>query len=173
MKSKKCCRSAQALGFSLVELMVVLVIIIIGTSIAVVTFQNRASYYRLKGSTREVLELMKLAQATAIRKNLQHRLVLSSRTTFNFQEFSPSAAGGYTNVTNEGGRLGLTAIPLQNGIRFTANPCTSGSTYPCFTPVFRTDGTISAGTGGTTLGLTDGKDSKQVQWTIGGGIRVP
>lgn len=173
MKSKNCFSWNEDKGFSMVELMVVLVIIIIGTSIAVVTFQNRSSYYRLKGSTREVLELMKLAQATAIRKNLQHRLVLSSKTTFNFQEFSASAVGGYANVTNESGRLGLTSIPLQNGIRFTANPCTSGTTYPCFTPVFRTDGTIAAGSGGTSLRLTDGKDTRQVQWTIGGGIRVP
>ena len=160
----------NALGFTLVELMVVLVVIIIGTSIAVVTFQNRAPYYRLKGSTREVLQLMQLAQSTAIRKNTLLRIALTSNTNFHFQQFT---SGAFADITDETNRLGLASIALGNGIRFTVNPCASGNTYPCFTPVFRTDGTINAGSGGTSLDLTNGKDTKRIQWTIGGGIRVP
>jgi len=160
----------ENLGFSLVELMVVLVIIIIGTSIAVVTFQNRAPYYRLKGSTREVLELMKLAQSTAIRKNTLLQIALISNTSYRFRQFT---GGAFTAITDETNRLGLSSISLGNGIRFTVNPCASGNTYPCFTPVFRTDGTINSGSGGTSLDVTNGKDTKRIQWTIGGGIRVP
>jgi len=51
-------RKLYDFGFTLVELIIVVVIIIIGIAIAYYAFQSRIGHFRLRGSSREVLEMM-------------------------------------------------------------------------------------------------------------------
>lgn len=158
-------------GFSLMELLIVLTLIAILSGISYYAFQSRASHFRLRGSTREVLQMMKLAQTQAIRDNARYRIVFQSPTSYSF-EFS--ASGGNWAAATGAGPLAL-ASNLESGISFSGVAqagCGGGlGSLPCFSPIFNSDGSLLPS---GTLNFIDDKTGEKtgLQWSIGGSIRV-
>ena len=168
--SHKMKRNRLNSGFSLVELLVVLTLFIIGIALAVYTFQNRTSHFKLRGRSRELLGAMKLAQSSAIRSNQRYRIrFLNGAQSYDFQIFSPTA-GDFVAVGANEGRLAETydlqddKINVQN-IVYGGTNCT----VPCFSPQFNADGTLNPN---GSLGLTDGHETQSLTWTIGGAVRI-
>jgi len=161
-------------AFTIIELMIVIVIIIIGLSLAYYGFLSQLSHFRLRSGSREVLEMMKLAQASSIRSNQRYRIQLIDLNTYMFQEFSPSLTGFTSSFSGDSGRIGQ-VVNLPEGIFFspqggTSGPC--GAAFPCSTPQFNPDGTLSFNAGNDGLGVTDNDEFFRIQWSIGGSIRI-
>lgn len=163
-------------GFTIVEMMVVVVIIAVGVAIAFWNLQSRSSHYKLRGEARYVLSMMKLAQAAAIRSNGAYKF---RRLTTNSIGFQYSSSGGHWGDTDAGAdpKLSQTGT-LQAPIVFTTvtgNNC-GVTVAPCDGPQFRSDGTISnlSGQSGsnTTMRLTDTKEGLNITWSVGGAMRI-
>ena len=158
-------------GVTLVELLIVIVIILIGIAIAYFGFQSRISHFRLRASAREMLEMMKLAQASAIRSNSNYRIQMIDNVTYQFQEFSPTG-GWLDSFSGSTGRIGQT-VNLTNGIFIGQNVCGAApGVFPCTSPQFQFDGTLNPAPGGNQIQVSDGNEAFTIDWSIGGSIRV-
>jgi type II secretory pathway pseudopilin PulG len=154
----------------LIELIVVLAIIIIALSLAFWSLQNRSSHYRLRASARELLSLLKLAQASAIRSNLRFGfLPIAGATSYKFQQFD-TGVPGWVDVPGSEGKVSQTIV-FPKGITFVPTATCGGVPGGCGVVglQFNTDGTLNSA---ATMALGDGQESFNIQWSFGGSIRI-
>lgn len=61
-------------GITLIELIIVMIIIAIGTTLMIPGIGSWMPHYRLRSATRDIVSTMRIAQMKAISNNLQYRL---------------------------------------------------------------------------------------------------
>ncbi len=82
-------------GFSLLELVIVLAIISIATTIAITSYYSQIEAIRIKGDTRSMEQAIQLARMHAITKNVPHGVVFDrdERWYFTFMDNAPAPNG--------------------------------------------------------------------------------
>jgi len=123
-------------GFTLIELIITLTIIVIVASIAVVSFQRLAVNSSIKTAARDVASDFALHKERAVAENFMYRIVLNvAGGTYDIQQCQAagSPCGGWTTIQNKN----LSAY--ANDIVFDAGTAPTNYT-------FQTRGTVNMGT---------------------------
>lgn len=144
-------------GFTLLELLLVLLIIGIMTVISMPVVNSVLSTYRLRSAVSSVTGAIQTTRYQAIASGYPYQLVLNAGTaTFQVQS-DPNLTGTFANMGN--------AVPLANsGI-----PVVLGTNT---TLRFRPSGLVTAATGSTTLTLTYGGKTETITVSNYGNIKV-
>jgi len=124
-------------GFSMIELVVTLAVILVVTAIAVPMIGSAMSGYRLKEAVLSVTGAIQATRYRAISAGYEYRVVFTSATMTYQVQSDPTRTGAYANVGN--------TVPLTSS-KTTLNQDT--------TLQFRPSGAVSATTGAMTLVLT-------------------
>jgi prepilin-type N-terminal cleavage/methylation domain-containing protein len=126
-------------GFSLIELLVVMAIVLIVTAISIPVIQNAMSGYKLKSTVLAVTGAIQGTRYRAIASGYKYTVVFDS-TNLTYQVQSDPAGG--TTFGNVGG-----TVPLSSS---SAKPALNQNT----TFQFKPNGSVSATTGAMTLIVT-------------------
>jgi Tfp pilus assembly protein FimT len=150
-------------GFTLLELLFVLVIVILMTAMAVPLVNNVLGLYRLRSAVSSVTGLIQSARYQAISSGYAYQVVLSqAASTFQVQS-DPNRTGTFTNYCVP--VAASCPVPLSNsGITAVLGADT--------TLQFRPSGIVTATAGSTTLTLTYGSKTETITVSSYGNIKV-
>ena len=144
-------------GVTLLELIIVMVIIAIGSLALAPNIGSWISNYRLRSATRDVASILRTAQAKAVSSNLMYGVGFDANSCQLYR-----SSGG---LSPEGGEIRLpTGIQFNNNT-FQVNP-DLGKPFA----QFNTDST--SGTGGVTLRNTKGSQKRITLTTSTGRIKI-
>lgn len=131
---------ASSRGFSLIELLVTMAIILIATAIAIPLVGNAVAQYRLKSAVVSATGAIQTSRYRAIASGYPYRVVFNSTTLIYQVQSDPGSNGTWGNV---GG-----AVPLSTAtpIKMTLNQDTTLN--------FKPNGAVTATTGTMSLTLT-------------------
>lgn len=144
-------------GFTLIEMLIVLAILVIATAIAVPMLNNVMNTYRLRAAVSSVTGAIQSSRYQAISSGYAYQIVLSKAAgTFQVQS-DPNHVGTFSNVGN--------AIPLASS----SIPVVLGADT---TLQFRPSGLVAATVGNTTLTLTYGVKTETITVSSYGNVKV-
>jgi prepilin-type N-terminal cleavage/methylation domain-containing protein len=159
-------RSRHAQGFTLLELMFVLVIVVLVTAMAVPLVNNVLGLYRLRSAVSSVTGLIQSARYQAISSGYAYQVVLNkAASTYQVQSDPtwPAVPATFTNYCIPA--AASCPVPLSNsGIIAVLGADT--------TLQFRPSGIVSATVGSTTLTLTYGSKTETITVSSYGNIKV-
>jgi len=102
-------------GITLIELVIVVVIIAVGATLMVPGLGAWMPHYRLKGTARDIVSVMRVAQARAVSNNVRYGVAFD--TAANPQQFQLYRnSGGLTDFQVDGGVNSLPTGVTFNGI---------------------------------------------------------
>lgn len=144
-------------GFTLIEMLIVLAILVIATAIAVPMLNNVMNTYRLRAAVSSVTGAIQSSRFQAISSGYAYQIVLSKAAgTFQVQS-DPNHVGTFSNVGN--------AIPLASS----SIPVVLGADT---TLQFRPSGLVAATVGNSTLTLTYGVKTETITVSSYGNVKV-
>lgn len=157
-------RHRHVSGFSMIELVITVLIILVGTAIAVPIVNSVIGTYRLRSAVSSVTGLIQSARYQAISSGYAYQVVLSkTASTFQVQSNPTWPAGTFSNYCIPAALS--CPVPLSNsGI-----PVVLGADT---TLQFRPSGMVTATTGSTTLTLTYGPKTQNIAVSTYGNIKV-
>jgi prepilin-type N-terminal cleavage/methylation domain-containing protein len=151
-------RTAQA-GFSLAEMMVVILIGGILTTLAIPNFAQMRQGYRLRGAAREVFLILQRARMAAMKENTNYRIYIAGTSIVVHDDFDSD------NVEDTGETITTTNLQSDfQGVSFSNGP---SSTSPL---VFLPNGMASSAIT-VTVRNSAGKQ-QQVSVALGGRVRI-
>ena len=158
------CRRASAIarGFTLIELMLVLAIVVTTTAIAVPLVQNVTSRYELRSAVASVSGAILATRYQALYQGLPYAIAFNSANS-NYQVSSaPSISGTFTNIGS--------AVPFSTGPLLSQNTSMvfrpSGAVQPSATTACPSNGTAS------TLTLTYGGNTGTITVSCYGNVGI-
>lgn len=147
----------QSRGFTLIEMMMVVVIGLIVAAMSIPTVNNVMNTYRLRAAVSSVTGAIQTTRYQAISSGYAFQIVLNkANTTFQVQS-DPGRTGTFANVGN--------AIPLASSSIAVALGADT-------TLQFRPSGLVQATTGSTTLTLTFGGKTETITVSNYGNVKV-
>lgn len=142
-------------GITLIELIIVMVIIAIGTTLLAPGIGTWMPHYRLRSSTRDIVSMMRVAQIKAISNNLQYRLSFNTANRNYILQYRDTS-GTWINESE--------VKNLESGVQF-------NTTFAGNLATFFPDST--ADTGDITLTNTRGSVKRiRLLGSVGGRIRI-
>ncbi len=151
-------RAAQA-GFTLAEMMIVILIGGVLTTLAIPNFAQMRQGYRLRGAAREVFIALQRARMAAMKENANYRIYITGTSIVVHDDLNSN------NVADSGEPLTTTNIQADfSGISFPTAP--SSSTPLIFSP----NGTASSDT--TVTVRNSSGQQRQVHVALGGRVRI-
>ena len=127
------------LGFTVVELLTVMAIMMVITAIATPTFYYWLPTYRLSAGARQIAADLQLARMKAISQNTSYRLRFTDPNTYEMQKFD----GVWAVAPGHG------SVDLPEGITVTIGT-------PYNTSEFQSRGTANTGVGTSAITVTNG-----------------
>ena len=144
-------------GFTLIELVIALVVLVVASAIAVPMLNNVMNNYRLRAAVASVTGAIQSSRYQAISSGYAYQIVLS-KTAGTFQvQSDPNHVGTFSNIGN--------AIPLTSS----SIPVILGADT---TLQFRPSGLVAATVGSTTLTLTYGAKTETITVSSYGNVKV-
>jgi prepilin-type N-terminal cleavage/methylation domain-containing protein len=144
-------------GFTLIEMVLVVAIVLVIAAISVPVINNVMATYRLRSAVASITGAIQATRYQAISSGYPFQLVLSTTTSTYQVQSDPGLTGTFANVGN--------AVPLANS----AIPVTLGAAT---TLRFRPSGLVTATVGATTLTLTYGGKTETIAVSNYGNIKV-
>ncbi len=142
-------------GFTVVELLTVIAIMLVITAIATPTFYYWLPTYRLSAGARQISADLQLARMKAISQNTSYRLRFTDNNTYEMQKND----GGWAVAPGHG------SVDLPEGITVTTGT-------PFNTSEFQSRGTANTGVGSDEIALTNGDLNKAVCIKIVGRVHI-
>jgi Tfp pilus assembly protein FimT len=156
-------RQRRALGFSLIELVIVIAIGLLTAVMAIPLLNNVMSVYRLRSAVSSVTGFIQAARYQAISMGYGYQVVLNKAASTVQIQSDPNRIGTYTNLCVPA--AASCPIPLSgSGI-----PVVLGADT---TLQFRPSGIVTATTGTTTLTITYGTKTETITVSSYGNIKV-
>ena len=150
-------RAWSAAGFSLIELLFVVAILLIVSVMAIPLISNVMDAYRLRAAVASVTGAIQSTRYQAISGGYPYQVIFDkAASTFQVQS-DPAISGTFSNVGNP--------VPLSSS----AYPVVLGNNT---TLRFRPSGIVTATAGSTTLTLTHGAKTETIQVSSYGNIKV-
>src|SRR4051794_22705405 len=141
-------RNNASRGYSIMEILVVVAIIGIMSLVTVPAFMNFQRSNTVKASLRSFTSDIRNSRQRAISRNSQVRLELDSTNVYRFYEKPNAGTWGALNGFSGTGPL-TNLKRLDTGITFSANTLGDNDSNSKADMVFRPDGTVVFGSGGT------------------------
>lgn len=156
-------RNRSDKGFTVLEMVFVVVIVLIMTTMAVPLITNVIATYRMRSAVASVTGIIQATRFQAISASAPYQIVFTKATsTFQIQS-APDSVSPYTNYCVPAATS--CPVPLSNS----GVPVTLGADT---TLQFRPSGIVSAPVGSTTLTLTYGGKTETISVTSYGNIKV-
>ena len=149
------CKQRSERGFTVVELITVVGIMMVITAIATPTFYYWLPTYRLSAGARQISADLQLARMKAISQNTSYRLRFTDNNTYEIQKND----GGWAVAPGHG------SVDLPEGITVT-----NGT--PFNTSEFQSRGTANTGVGSDEITLTNGDLNMEVCIKIVGRVHI-
>lgn len=157
-------RSRNVQGFTLLELLFTVAVVILMTTMAVPLVSNVMGTFRLRSAVSSVTGVIQAARYQAISSGYAYQVVLSKAgSTFQVQSNPSWPTGTFTNYCVP--TAVSCAVPLSNS----AIPVVLGADT---TLQFRPSGMVTATAGSTTLTLAYGDKSQTITVSTYGNIKV-
>lgn len=151
-------------GFTMVEMVVTVLIILIGAAISLPVINSAMGAYRLRSAVSSVTGLIQSARYQAISSGYAYQVVFSkTASTFQVQSNPTWPTGTFSNYCVPAATA--CPVPLSNS----SIPVVLGADT---TLQFRPNGMVTATTGSTTLTLTYGPKTQNIAVSTYGNIKV-
>lgn len=150
-------RPRRPFGFTLIELMVVLAIILIVTAMAIPLIGSALAQYRMNSTVLSVTGIMQATRYRAISSGYPYRVLFSSAALTYQVQNDPNSNGTYANVGN--------AVPI-------ASPSFQPVMNADLTLQFRPNGAVSVVTGALPMTITMNNNVKTITVGTYGNINV-
>ncbi len=162
--SQEQCRRSER-GFSVIELLFVVMIVLIMTAMAIPLVNNTVSYFRMRGAVSAVTGAIQSTRYQAIFQGCPYQVVFTAATkTYQVQNSCP-AGGPFVNVCSPAGLL-VCPIPLAGA----GSPLTLGADM---TMTFSPGGKITSATSPMVMVVTyGGKPPETITVSSYGSINV-
>ncbi len=149
------CKQRSERGFTVVELLTVIAIMMVIMAIAMPTFYYWLPTYRLSAGARQIAADLQLARMKAISQNTSYHLNFLTSSTYRFEKDTDN------NGTPEDPESGPFTLP--EGITVAATGVTS---------IFQSRGTANTGVGIKDISLTNGDANKAVCMETVGRVHI-
>lgn len=157
-------RRKHVIGFSMMELMITVVIVLVGSVIALPVINSVMGAYRLRSAVSSVTGLIQTARFQAISSGYAYQVVLSkTASTFQVQSNPTWPTGTFSNYCVPAATA--CPVPLSNS----GVPVVLGADT---TLQFRPNGMVTATAGSTNLTLTYGSKTENIAVSTYGNIKV-
>ncbi|MBU2227905.1 MAG: GspH/FimT family pseudopilin [Proteobacteria bacterium] len=143
-------------GFTLLELMIVIAVMGIMTTIAIPSYQTFMAQRRLNGAARQVMSDLMAARMKAVSLNQKVKVSFGSNHAYQIWN---DADGNGTVADDEGDDIEKDIHPDYYDVTFIASA----------NPVFQTRGIVAPG---STIALTNSSGSKYVKVAPGGRVKI-
>lgn len=159
-------------GFTLIELIVVIIIIGVIASVAFSTMGKRVPNYKLKAAAEELRASMQRAKVMAVKSNrnvgMEFTDVACPPTGGSYRMFIDNGSGGGTSKddTMNGNEKPFLSVTLPEGV------CLKSTTFAGDSGGFTAQGTASSGAGEVTLGHEKLTHEYEVSLLVSGGVRI-
>jgi prepilin-type N-terminal cleavage/methylation domain-containing protein len=161
--SKNTRRSSHVRGFTLLEMVLVVAIVVVATAIAIPLVTNVLAVYRMRSAVSSVTGLIQSARYQAISSGYAYQIVLNKAASTYQVQSDPNRTGTFTNYCIPA--AANCPVPLSSsGIVAVLGADT--------TLQFRPSGIVSAIVGSTTLTLTYGNKVETITVSSYGNIKV-